>query len=89
MSGPGAFGLGQPHRLPSECGFEKVWVAHQAEAFVRGQSYLHFWPAGYAESAVIRLTDDLENQGRIISVKVNGLTGRSAVLDKAVEIPSS
>ncbi|MEW5848386.1 MAG: prepilin-type N-terminal cleavage/methylation domain-containing protein [Myxococcota bacterium] len=81
--------LGQPHRLPSECAFEKVWVAHQAEAFVRGQSHLYFWPAGHAESAVIRLTDDEENASRVISVKVNGLTGRSAVLDKAVEIPST
>jgi type II secretory pathway pseudopilin PulG len=79
--------LGIPHRLPAECAFEKVWVAHQVEAFTRGQSHLYFWPSGQTESAVIRLTDDPESNGRIISVKVNGLTGRSAVVAGAAEVP--
>lgn len=81
--------LGQPQKLPSDCAFEKVWVAHQAEAFVRGQSLLYFWPSGRTETAIIRLTDDPENNSRIISVKVNGLTGRTMVVDRALEIPTS
>jgi hypothetical protein len=81
--------LGKPQKLPSDCAFEKVWVAHQAEAFVRGQTQLYFWPTGRTEGAVIRLTDDPEGRTRIISVKINGLTGRSQIADKALEIPSS
>ena len=81
--------LGHPQKLPSDCAFEKVWIAHQAEAFVRGQTQLYFWPSGRTESAVIRLTDDPEGNTRIISVKINGLTGRSQIADKALEIPTS
>ncbi len=81
--------LGTPQKLPADCGFEKVWVAHQAEAFVRGQSHLYFWPSGRTETAIIRLTDDVENNSRIISVKIHGLTGRAMVADRALEIPTS
>jgi prepilin-type N-terminal cleavage/methylation domain-containing protein len=81
--------LGLPQFLPSDCVFERVWVAHQSEAFVRGESLVHYWPTGRAESAIVRLTDDAEAHSRIISVKINGLTGRAAVLDRAVEIPAS
>jgi len=79
--------LGQHQKLPADCAFEKVWVAHQAEAFQRGQALLHFWPSGRTESAVIRLTDDPESLGRIISIKVNGLTGRTQIQDRAMEFP--
>jgi general secretion pathway protein H len=81
--------LGKGYRLPSDCAFERVWVSHQAEAFTRGEAYLHFWPGGYTQNAIIRLTDDPENARRVISVKVNGLTGRAQVMDRALEIPSS
>lgn len=79
--------LGSPRPLPADCGYEKVWIAHQSEAFIRGQAELYFWPSGHSEAAIIRLTDDLENAGRVITVKINGLTGRAQVLDRAVEIP--
>ncbi|MBI5497797.1 MAG: prepilin-type N-terminal cleavage/methylation domain-containing protein [Deltaproteobacteria bacterium] len=81
--------LGRHQKLPNDTAFEKVWVAHQSEAFQRGQSHLYFWPTGRTETAVIRLTDDPEGHTRIISVKINGLTGRSMVADRALEIPSS
>lgn len=80
--------LGKPTKLPSDCGFEKVWISHQAEPFVRGQTHLYFWPTGRTETAIIRLTDDPEGRTRIISVKINGLTGRSQIADKALEIPT-
>jgi prepilin-type N-terminal cleavage/methylation domain-containing protein len=81
--------LGAPQKMPSDCGFDRVWVSHQSEAFVRGESHVHFWPSGRAETAIIRLTDDLEGSTRIITIKINGLTGRSMVVDRALEIPTS
>lgn len=80
--------LGQPHKLPEDCGFEKVWVAHQSEPFSRGQSLLHFWSSGHTETAIIRLTDDVRDHSRVISVKINGLTGRAIVADRKLEFPN-
>lgn len=86
---PVADELGLPVPLPADCTFDRVWVAHQKEAFVRGETAVHYWPSGRAETAIIRLTDDPQGATRIISVKINGLTGRAMVRDYGVEVPSS
>ena len=55
-----------------------VWIEGMDKPLIEGQVYLHFFPHGYTESAVIHLTDD---SGRIYALVTEPLTGKVTILN--------
>jgi prepilin-type N-terminal cleavage/methylation domain-containing protein len=76
--------LGKPAPLPKSIHFGKVWTGHQEEPFTSGIAFLHFFPTGFTEPAIIELVDESEE---IVSIKVEPLTGRVRTYDHRVEPP--
>jgi general secretion pathway protein H len=60
-----------------------VWVDHQTEKFVKGKSYLYFFPQGYTERAQIYLTSGTTTY----TIKVQPLTGKAKVEPSELELP--
>ncbi|MBI2346013.1 MAG: hypothetical protein HYV03_03850 [Deltaproteobacteria bacterium] len=81
----GAFGpapnlpraLAQPGVMPSKVRFQEIYTSAGPEPVTTGMAYIHFFPQGYAEPAIVNLTD-LEGT-RFIALEVNPLTGFTRV----------
>lgn len=61
----------------------KVITPHEREERTDGNAYLYFFPGGYAENAVVQLSD--EDQEQIYSVIIDELTGKGRVVAYAYE----
>ncbi len=80
--------------LPPHVRFYQVDTESVEEPVSNGQIYIHFFPNGYVEKAVIWLVNssDLEDEEllpeemEIYSVLISPLTGRSTVYDYKVEL---
>lgn len=64
-----------------------VQTPRQSEPYRAGHAYLHFFPDGHTERAVIHLGAD-GPEGDQFSLVVHGLTGRVEVLPGRAEIPA-
>ncbi len=61
-----------------------VWLQGMSEPATEGDLYLHFFPNGYTQDAIIHLADEEE---RSFSIKVDALTGKATVYASYLEIP--
>lgn len=61
-----------------------VWIQGMDEPVRTGQAYLYFFPHGYTQDALIHLEDE---DGRVFTVKVSALTGRTRIENGYVEPP--
>lgn len=77
---------GKPQLLPGGVHFSRIWTGHQEKPFVSGMAHLHFFPQGWTEPALIELEDE---DGDILSLEVQPLTGRVRVRNKRFEDPES
>jgi len=78
--------VGRPQPLKGDVRFHRVWVEHQAEAFVGGTAEIYFFPTGYTERALVMLTDD-EHGERVLTIELNPLTARTRIVDEELEVP--
>lgn len=69
-------------KLPDGVRFDGVWTGHQSERFTKGSGYLYFFPGGYTERALIYIADE---EGRVYTVIVNPLSGKTRVEPKFIE----
>jgi len=63
--------------------FADIWVQHQPERYVTGQSYLYFWSSGLTEEASIHLVQS----GDVFSLLVSPLTGRVKIVGERADAP--
>lgn len=75
---------GKPQLLPGGVRFSRIWTGHQEKPFVAGMAHLHFFPQGWTEPALIELEDE---DGDVLSLEVQPLTGRVKVKDRRFEDP--
>lgn len=81
--------------IPEQVKLYRVDTQAVEEPIYSGQIYIHFFPNGYVEKAVIWLADasDYEDEEipaeeiEVFSVVVEPLTGRSLILDERLELP--
>lgn len=64
-----------------------VYTPRQEEPYVAGHAYLHFFPDGHTERAVIHLGTDREDEDGQYTLLVHGLTGRVEVKPGRVAPP--
>lgn len=64
----------------------RVYAQHEEDARTEGTGYIYFFPGGVCERAVVHLRGA---DGVIYSVTLNGLSGRTQIIDHAVEPPSA
>lgn len=64
----------------------RVYAQHEEQARTEGSGYIYFFPGGVCERAVVHLRGA---DGVIFSVTLNGLSGRTQIIDHAVEPPSA
>lgn len=64
-----------------------IVTARQAEPYVAGHAYLHFFPDGHTERAVIHMGVEAQDQDEQYTLMVHGLTGRVEVLPGHVPPP--
>ncbi len=60
-------------KLEGGAAFDGVTVAGQSDPTTSGKAYIHFFPNGWAEPAVIHTTD---GEGTYFTLQVNPLTGK-------------
>lgn len=75
---------GKPQLLPGGVRFSRIWTGHQEKPFVAGMAHLHFFPQGWTEPALIELEDE---DGDVLSLEVQPLTGRVKAKDRRFEDP--
>lgn len=75
--------LGDPVQLDGDLKFSRVWTGHQEEAFREGSAFLHFFPAGFTEPALIELTDG----DAFITLEVSPLTGKVRMHHEEMKVP--
>ncbi len=77
-------------KLPTDVTFESIYVAHQKEPYSKKQGpryvYLHCFPLGYCERAVIFLQDSGKT---VFSLDVKPLTGHVTVHNKKLDLRDS
>ena len=61
-----------------------VWVQGMSEPATKGKVYLHFFPHGYTQDALIHLEDE---DGHVFTVKVHALTGKVSIAGEYIEAP--
>jgi len=61
-----------------------VWTEGMDKPADSGEAYIYFFPNGYTQDAIVHLQDD---ERRVISVRVQPLTGQSTITDGYVEAP--
>lgn len=84
-SGSGAFqSAGRNLKLDPSIRILDVWVEGMGKPESEGKVYLHFFPHGYTQEAVIHLEN---GEGEVFSVRVSALTGKTRIEDKYVEPP--
>lgn len=64
----------------------RVYAQHEPDARTEGMGYVYFFPGGVCERAVVHLRGA---DGVIYSVTLNGLSGRTQIIDHAVEPPTA
>lgn len=64
-----------------------IYTTRQAEPYQKGHAYLHFFPDGHAERAVIHLGADAADDDQYTLV-VHGLTGRVEIKQGRIEAAS-
>ena len=62
-----------------------VFTPRMAEPVLEGQSYVYFFPLGFAEAAIVYLQD--EDEQTTFSLVVHPLTGRVLIFNHKVEAP--
>ena len=72
-------------RLREGVGFRLIEVAHEDEPITEGRAYLYFWPGGMTQNAAVQIQKDGDDD--IITITVSPLTGKTRILDGAVEMP--
>ncbi len=75
--------LKKPEKLPRGLYFESVELASRKEPLVEGKAYIHFFPQGLAEEAVIHLTD---HKTLNWTIAINPLTGRATVYERKLTL---
>ncbi len=77
-------------KLPADVSFESIYISNQKEPYSKKQGpryvYLHCFPLGYCERAVIYLQDSGKT---IFSLEVKPLTGHVAVHNKKLDLRDS
>jgi general secretion pathway protein H len=71
-----------PRQLPSAVRLS-VWTRHQREPATSGVAFLYFFPQGDTERAQI----GLRQGSNAWTVSVAPLTGKTSVVDEALEVP--
>src|SRR5690606_9525497 len=70
--------------LPEGVKLMDVWVQGMDKPATEGPVYLYFFPHGYTQDALIHLADA---DGRVFTVKIYALTGRTRIIGEYVEPP--
>lgn len=65
-----------------------IYTARQPEPYTKGHAYLHFFPDGHTERAVIHVGSDERDEDTQFSLLVHGLTGRVEVQAGHVRPPA-
>lgn len=63
----------------------KVWTQHQREPVTHGLAYLYFFPQGYTEKAYVYV----QQGNNVWTLTVAPLTGKTAIVSRALEVPRS
>ncbi len=71
--------------LGSNVRFVRVQTEHDEEPIDDGTAYLHFWPGGQTERAVIQIARTGEDEG--LTIVVSPLTGRAEIQRGLVDLP--
>ncbi len=74
--------LGEEVSLSGDTKFLRIWIEHQSEPYEAGLTYLHFFPTGFTERAVMHLKNDEE----VFTIKIEPLTGRTKVYNEELTI---
>lgn len=75
--------LKSPVKLPRGLFFESVEYAARQKAITEGTSYIHFFPSGLSEDAVIHVTD---RKNLNWTIAINPLTGQAQVFERKVSL---
>ena len=75
--------LTEPVELPDNISFHSVYTINQKDEYKEGTAYIHFFPTGFAEKAVIQLADDNDS---IYTLELRPLTGKVKVYPYFKEI---
>jgi len=78
---------GQRYRertLADDVVIARVFTGQVDEPVEEGNGYVYFWPGGVGERAIVQLRGA---NGEVYSVLLHPLTGRSQIVDRAVEPP--
>lgn len=73
---------GHDFALPKDIRLLSVWVEGMSQPATDGVVYLNFYPGGHTEPALIHLTT---KEGTVFTVRVEGLTGDTAIADSYLE----
>jgi general secretion pathway protein H len=63
----------------------KVQTEHDEEGVTEGVAYIHFWPGGVTERAIVQIARAGDDEG--VTVVVSPLTGRAQIERGFVELP--
>ncbi len=67
-------------KLPRDYSFKLVESSAQNAIYTDGMAYIHFFPQGFIETALIQIEDPKKN---IWSITFNPITGQAAILTEA------
>lgn len=67
-------------KLPEGYTFKLIETVSQNAAYSDGMAYIHFFPQGFIEAAVVQIEDPKKN---VWTVTFNSLTGQAAILTEA------
>jgi general secretion pathway protein H len=73
----------RPTDFPQGVKFKDVFVMHEKDRQSQGKVFVYFFPNGWAERAVINLSDD--NEEHFYSLEVNPLTGKTHIRNEYYE----
>jgi len=80
----GELGKGQRLGEHPKVSFSRVWVAHLEEPAAHGKVFIHFFPLGTAEKAVIELGTDADNK---FSIALQPISGRIDMMQGQMRRP--
>jgi len=73
---------GHDLKMPQDVRLLSVWVEGMSQPATEGVVYLTFYPGGHTEPALIHLTT---KEGTVFTVRVEALTGDTAIADSYLE----
>ncbi len=71
-------------KLPPGVRVLDVWTDGMDQAMTEGEVYVHFFPGGYAQDAMVHLEDA---DGRVFTLQLRPLLGKVAITDHYVDVP--